>query len=180
MVLGALVGIAVQVGVESTGVLGPSVDALLTEQDENFAELRSQLDLLRNASSDPAVRKGLGELTDLLDRQSRLSERTQGELAYLAQRIAELEQQQLAETGFTGGADVWLKRGESISVSSGRVFSLLSARSNIADVNLDGERARMTVGDLLPVSSAPSACNIRYKQATPRADGRVGFDLDCD
>ncbi len=181
MVLGALVGIAVQVGVESTGVLGPSVDALIAEQDANFAEVRSQIDSLRNASSDPAVRQGLGELTDLLDRQSQLSERAQGQLTYLVQRVAELEEQQLAERGFTGGANVWLKRGESVSVgSNGQVFSLLSARSNIADVNLDGTRSRMTVGDVLPAASPQSACSIRYKQATPRADGRVGFDLDCD
>ena len=39
MVVGAVVGIVVQVGVEATGMLGPSIDALLDEQDGYFREV---------------------------------------------------------------------------------------------------------------------------------------------
>ena len=39
MVLGAIVGVGVQKGVESTGILGPSVDALIAEQQSNFNDI---------------------------------------------------------------------------------------------------------------------------------------------
>jgi len=46
MVVGAIVGIGIQVGVESTGLLGPSVDELIAEQETNFDEVHARLDRL--------------------------------------------------------------------------------------------------------------------------------------
>ena len=53
MILGSIVGIGVQMGVESTGLLGPSVDALIQEQDANFKNINARLAELQNQSSDP-------------------------------------------------------------------------------------------------------------------------------
>jgi hypothetical protein len=90
-----------------------------------------------------------------------------------------MRQQQLAESGFSGGADFWLKTGESVTVGpDAQVFGLLGARWTYADINLSGARQRVSVGDAIPLSEQ-SPCTIFYKQATPRADGRIGFDLTC-
>ena len=47
MIVGSIVGIAVQVGVESTGILGPGVESLLAEQEANFAGINDRLDALQ-------------------------------------------------------------------------------------------------------------------------------------
>ena len=180
MVVGALVGIGVQVGVESTGVLGPSVDSLISEQASNFETVNARLDELRKGASDPDTRKSLAELGKLLERQGELSEHASSELTYLSEQVAMLREQQLTDQGYAGGADFWLKNGESVTIGEhGQVFALLSARSNIADVNNNGERKRMLVGDLLQIGGEEGACKVLYKLATPRDDKRVGFDLQC-
>jgi hypothetical protein len=98
----------------------------------------------------------------------------------MGEQLAEMKQQQLAESGYSGGADFWLKSGESVNVGGHQqVFGLLGARSTIADVNLYGTRKRITVGDAVPVLADGVNCTVFYKQATPRPDGRVGFDLTC-
>lgn len=181
MIVGALVGIGVQVGVESTGMLGPSVEALIAEQEANFEDVNTRLDELHKASSDPAVKKSVTELGRLLKRQDDLSEHARTELIYLKNQVATLKEQQLAGAGFAGGADFWLKNGEGVSIgNSAQVFGLVSARSNFADVNLSGTRKRLVVGDAMHVSGAnDQACTVFFKQAKPRSDGRVGFDLSC-
>ena len=55
----------------------------------------------------------------------------------------------------------------------------MSARSNIADVNVNGARTRMRIGDALPIASGDTTCTVFFKQANARADGRVGFDIYC-
>lgn len=180
MVVGALVGIGVQVGVESTGLLGPSVDSLIAEQAANFETVNERLDTIRNGTSDPAMRKSLAELGKLLERQGELSKHATSELTYLTEQVAMLKDQQLGERGYAGGADFWLRNGESVTIGKrGQVFALLSARSNIADVNYNGERTRMIVGDSLQVGDEAQSCTVLYKLATPRDDKRVGFDLQC-
>jgi hypothetical protein len=46
MVLGSVVGLGVQLGVESTGLLGPSVESLIAEQQSNFGDVNARLDTL--------------------------------------------------------------------------------------------------------------------------------------
>lgn len=180
MIVGSFVGIGVQVGVESTGLLGPSVDSLIAEQQANFDDVNARLELLKNSSTDPETKKSLAELASLLRRQDELSQHANAELQYLSDQVATFKEQQLAESGHAGGADFWLKAGESVNVAGDdQVFALISARSKIADINLSGLRKRITVGDVLHVESREGACSIFYKQATPREDKRVGFDLDC-
>jgi hypothetical protein len=180
MVVGALVGIGVQVGVESTGLLGPSVDSLIAEQASNFDSVNARLDEIRNGTSDPEMRKRLAGLGKLLERQGELSKHATSELTYLTEQVAGLREKQLSEQGYAGGADFWLKNGESVTIGEhGHVFALLSARSNVADVNYNGERKRMLVGDSLQVGTDAEACTVLFKLATPREDKRVGFDLQC-
>lgn len=180
MVLGSIVGIGVQKGVESTGILGRSVDALIAEQQSNFNDISARLDELRNLPVDKEVKAGLDELGRVLARQDELARQANAEIAYLADQVASMREQQLAESGFSGGADFWLKSGESVTVGPERqVFGLLGARAIIADINLSGSRKRVAVGDAIPLPGEQSACTIFYKQATPGADGRIGFDLNC-
>jgi hypothetical protein len=179
MVLGAIVGVAVQQGVERTGILGPSVDTLIAEQQSNFNDITARLDELKKLPVDNEVKAGLNELGNVLARQDELARQANAEIVYLSDQVASMRQQQLAESGFSGGADFWLKTGESVTVGpDAQVFGLLGARWTYADINLSGARQRVSVGDAIPLSEQ-SPCTIFYKQATPRADGRIGFDLTC-
>jgi uncharacterized coiled-coil protein SlyX len=181
MILGSIVGVGVQKGVESTGIFGPSVDALIAEQQSNFNDINARLDALKNLPADKEVRTSLNELGKVLARQDELTRQANAEIAYLTEQVSSMRQQQLAEKGFTGGADFWLKSGESITVGADKqVFGLIGARSSvIADINLSGTRKRVTLGDAIPVPGEAGSCTIFYKQGTPRADGRIGFDLTC-
>ena len=180
MVLGAIIGVAVQQGVESTGILGPSVDTLIAEQQSNFNDITARLDELRSLPADSEVKTGLAELSKVLARQDELARQANAEITYLSDQVASMREQQLAESGYSGGADFWLKRGESVTVGPDKqVFGLLGARSTYADVNLSGSRQRVSVGDAIPLPGEQSPCTVYYKQATPRADGRIGFDLTC-
>ena len=180
MIVGSIVGLGVQFGVQSTGLLGPSVDSLMQEQKANFDDVNSRLAALSKSSTDPETKKNLAELANLLKRQGELTQHANAELQYLGEQVATFKEQQLAESGHAGGADFWLKGGESVNVAGDdQVFALLGARSTFADINLSGTRKRISVGDVLTVQSGDRTCSIFYKQATPRADKRVGFDLDC-
>jgi hypothetical protein len=180
MVIGSIVGMGVQLGVESTGLLGPSVESLIAEQQSNFTDVNARLDELRKMSTDKEVKASLTELAKLLARQDELAKQASAELSYLGDQVAEMRQAQLAESGFAGGADFWLKAGESVNVGTrNQVFGLLGARATFADVNLSGTRKRIAIGDAVAVPGDEKACTVFYKQATPRPDGRVGFDITC-
>jgi len=180
MVIGSIVGIAVQVGVESTGILGPGIESLLAEQEANFANINEQLDALQNISNDPALSVYITELRSLLERQGELSSQANTELRVLGEQVADLRAQQLDDRGFADGADFWLQNGESVNVGDqSQVFGLIRywGSNRRADVNLSGQRQRLAVGDAMAVPGGD--CTIFFKQATPRADGRVGFDISC-
>ncbi len=180
MLVGSLVGIGVQTGVESTGLLGPSVEALIAEQESNFTAVNARLDDLRGMASDPEIKNSLAELGKLLARQGDLANRANSELAYLGDQVDSLRAQTLADNGFAGGADFWLKTGESVTVGErGQVFGVVRMARSWVDVNLNGERARLTVGDTVEVPLGDRSCTVFYKQALPRDDGRTGFDLTC-
>ncbi|MDH4126304.1 MAG: hypothetical protein OEW64_06445 [Gammaproteobacteria bacterium] len=180
MIVGSIVGLGVQFGVQSTGLLGPSVDALMQEQQANFDDVNARLATLSKSSTDPETKKSLAELASILKRQDELSQHANAELQYLGEQVQTFKAQQLAESGHAGGADFWLKAGESVNVAGDdQVFALLGARSTFADINLSGTRKRISIGDVIEVQSGDRTCSIFYKQATPRADRRVGFDLDC-
>jgi hypothetical protein len=178
MVVGAIVGIAVQAGVESTGILGPSIDELLEEQEANFDAMSARLQEIRTQADDPAVRKSLGELGKLLARQNELQNRATAEITALSNQVANLRQQSLEEQGFASGADVWLGVGESITVGdTNHVLGVVRMWSNTADVNFNGTKSRMSVGDLVSVEGLD--CAVFLKQGRRAEDGRAGFDVTC-
>lgn len=175
MVVGAVVGIAVQVGIESTGLLGPTVDALLAEQQSNFDDVNSRLDHLRAATDDPELSRELSQLAELIQRQDELRQKSNLELAFLGDQLASLKAQSLEEKGFAGGADFWLKPGESVSVGDDRhVLGLVRAWPTAGDVVLNGKKARLSVGSAIEAD----ACTVFFK-GLKRDDGRVGFDVSC-
>jgi hypothetical protein len=178
MIVGAIVGIAVQAGVESTGLLGPSVEVLLDEQEANFEDMTAQLEDLKGLADDPAIQKRLTEFGAMLARQGELQNRSSSELAYLSGQVASLEQQSLEDRGFAGGADVWLGVGESISVGdTSHVLGVVRMWANAADVNFNGTRSRLSVGDTASVDGLD--CTVFLKQGRRKEDSRAGFDVTC-
>jgi hypothetical protein len=178
MIVGSLVGIAVQAGVESIGLLGPSVETLIAEQESNFDDMSARIEALKGMTSDSGMAASLDELGKLLSRQGELQHQSNSELSYLGQQVESLRQQSLEDRGFAGGADVWLDTGESVSVGdSNHVLGVVRKFNNAVDVKLNGQKKRLTVGDSVAVEG--TACNVLVKQAQRREDGRVGFDVTC-
>jgi len=178
MIVGAIVGIVVQAGIESTGLLGPSVDELLEEQEANFDAMSARLEEIKAQSEDPAVRKGLGELSKLLARQNELQDQATSEINALSNQVASLRQKSLEEQGFAGGADVWLGPGESISVGDTRhVLGVVRMWATQADVIFNGTKSRMSVGDVTSIDGLD--CDVFLKQGRRAEDGRAGFDVTC-
>lgn len=176
MIVGAVIGIIVQVGVESTGVLGPSVETLLDEQESNFAQVHSRLDGLRASATDPELRRGLAELAQLIDRQDELRQQAGSELVSLGNEVADLREMSLAEQGYDSGADFWLKVGQSASIGDKRhVLGLVGIWPTAADIVLNGDKSRLSVGS----SVAGGDCSVFVKQVI-RSERRVGFDVSCD
>ncbi len=176
MIVGAVVGIAVQVGLESTGMLGPTVDTLLNEQQDNFEKIHTRLEGMKEATQDPALAHDLRELASLIKKQDELRKQTSTELAYLGSQVAELRNKNLAEQGFAGGADFWLLPGESVSVGNrDHVLGVVRLWTTAADVVLNGKKTRLSVG----ASVDAGDCKVFFKQAVPRDDRRVGFDVAC-
>jgi len=180
MVVGAVVGIGVQAGVESTGLLGPSVDALIAEQEINFDEVHARLDRLRDSTDDPDLRRELSELTSLIQYQDELRQRAGDELSYLSEQVVTLKDQALADSSVMGGADFWLKNGEGINIGRGnQVFGLVFGGGHYADVNLSGKKQRLAIGDQIGFEDEELKCAVFVKQLNARPDGRIGFDVDC-
>jgi hypothetical protein len=180
MVIGTLVGMAVQRAVATTGLLGPGVSALIAEQDHNFDEVKGKLDALRQSSTEPEVQRAVAELTQLLAKQNALAQASEQQLRLLVQEVSATKERELAERGMSGGADFWLKSGESFNLGArDQVFGLQSYYREAVIVNLSGTAKRLTVGDVIEFTAGERSCKVFFKQATPRDDGRVGFDLDC-
>ena len=180
MVLGTLVGAAVQKGLQTTGLMGPGVGALIAEQQNKFAEVNGKLDALRQLSSDPEVQRALGELGTLVQQQSALTQQTEQQLKLMAAEMAASKERELAERGMSGGADFWLKGGESFNLGArDQVFGPQWWNRGVVQVNLSGMTKRLNVGDVIEFAAGDGSCKVFYKQATPRDDGRLGFDLDC-
>ncbi len=180
MILGTLVGAAVQKGLRSTGLMGPGVETLIAQQQSNFTEVNGKLDALRKVSSTPAAQRALNELSALLQKQNTLSQETAQQLKLMASEVSASKDRDLAEHGIAGGADFWLKVGESYNlVARDQVFALQGYGGGVVQVSLSGTVKRLNVGDVVEFDAGDRKCKVFYKQAKPRADGRVGFDLDC-
>jgi len=180
MILGTLVGITVNKAIATTGILGPGVSTLLAEQKTNFDAVNGKLDALRQTSTDPEVQRALAEIGQLLQKQTTLAQQSEQQLRLLAQETAASKDRELAERGLSGGADFWLKGGESFNLGArDQVFAVQAYARGAVRVNLSGTVKLLAVGDVMEFSTDDQSCKVFFKQATPREDGRVGFDLDC-
>lgn len=181
MVLGTLVGIAVNKAVATTGILGPGVATLMQDQRDNFAAVNERLEALRASATGPDAQRAIADLEALLKKQSALAEQSEQQLRLLTEENTAAKERELAERGIAGGADFWLKAGESFNVGArDQVFALTSRYGAQAIVNLSGAAKRLNVGDVVEFMADAKNCRVFYKQATPREDGRIGFDLVCE
>jgi hypothetical protein len=109
-----------------------------------------------------------------------LATQTEQQLKLMAGEVAAGKERELAERGMSGGADFWLKTGESMNLGArDQVFALQGYANGIVQISLSGEVKRLAVGGVVDFTAGDRACKVFYKQATPRQDGRVGFDLNC-
>jgi hypothetical protein len=178
MVVGALVGTVVNIGVSATGVLGPGMEELISEQVAGFAKIDAKLESLRT-TTDPAQAKSIaGELEALIAQQKAMTERANDELRGARAQIEQLQGELLEVRGATTGVDLWLREGEGATIGQkGNVFSVLDLRSGAAIVNAGGERKSLAPGGAVEFKAGDDTWRVIYKLAERRADRRVGFDV---
>lgn len=176
MIIGAIIGMLVQSAAEATGVMGPTLDTVMSQQDANFTDIRAKLDAL-NATSDPAERNTLRiELASLIQDQERLADRTHVELREYQRQVEALKDQVVAKGGAAGGADFWIQPGESANVGErANVLGLLGISRNgeYVQVNWQGAKRYMYPGDSIETPVGNKAGTTFFKLAR---DGRAGFD----
>jgi hypothetical protein len=95
MVVGAVIGLAVEFGIESTGVMGPKIDALLEAQAGNFEQIKTKLDELSVTASTPEAQQLLGDLAELVSQQDELTREASSQLQLLEQERISFKKQQL-------------------------------------------------------------------------------------
>jgi hypothetical protein len=180
MVVGSIVGDGVQASLQSVGLGGPSVDTLIADQQANFADVDAKLDALRDLSSTPQLKQTVAELSTLMQRQADLTKKANDELRTLAEQSQATKDEQLHKSGMAGGADLWLKPGESVNVGDrNQVLAVVRTPRGYADINLSGKQRRLAIGDLVEVQASGRSCKVFFKQAARKTDGRAGFDLHC-
>ena len=162
------------------GFFGPDNQAIIEAQQANFAQLEERLAKLKQAVQDgPLAQALLAELGALLTEQQALSGR-KDELFQAADASVEAMKAELLEKRGVGQAvDFWVKTGESLVLKDpDKVFSVLKAYSgDRIDVNLSGERSRLTVGDPLTFETSAGQCTLFFRHGKRESDGRFGFDL---
>jgi hypothetical protein len=178
MVIGSLVGMAVNLAVAHTGVLGPGMEELISEQSAGFAKIDAKLEALRNIT-DPAQARALGaEIETLVEEQRALADRAGEELRGARAQIEQLQSELLEVRGATSGVDLWLREGEGATIGAkGNVFSVLGFRGGAVTVNAGGERKNLLPGDAADFKVGDATYRVIYKLAERRADRRVGFDV---
>ncbi|MFG0304833.1 MAG: hypothetical protein ACF8Q5_01325 [Phycisphaerales bacterium JB040] len=182
VILGALLGLAVEAAVDSTGVLGPGIDTLIARQTEGFTQLEAKLDALKGAGDAGETSAIVGEIEALVAEQQRLAARTADELRGARTEIERLKADSLSRTGSASGADVWLGPGEGITIGKhGNVFTYVRpAYTNRFDdiyINTGTRAERFNLGGTVRFETPEGEWRVVFKQATPRADGRIGFDV---
>lgn len=182
VVVGAVIGLAVQAGAQSTGVLGPGLDAVLDQQAQGFALLETKLESLSKAETIEQARSIAKDIESQAAEMRSNSQRLDDELRGARAEIERLRADTLNTTGVAAGADVWLKPGESITVGErGNTFALLgysySGRTNDISVNANATKQRLVVGDSVAFPVADGQYTVVFKQSEARPDGRIGFDV---
>jgi hypothetical protein len=179
MVVGAVIGLAVEFGIESTGVMGPKIDALLEAQAGNFEQIKTKLDELSVTASTPEAQQLLGDLAELVSQQDELTREASSQLQLLEQERISFKKQPLTASGIATSIDFWLQTGESINVASEQqALGATRIFANAVTVNVTGEKKNMAVGDAVDIAGDEQACRVILRKIE-RESQRAGFDIDC-
>ncbi len=179
MVIGAVVGLAVEFGIESTGVMGPKIDELIGNQAANFTRINAKLDELSVTASTPETQRLLDDLAKLVNQQAELTRKASSQLQLLEQERVSFKDQQLASSGMATSIDFWLQVGESINVASKQqALGVAVIYAKVVVVNVTGNRKQMAVGDSVDIAGDTQACRVILRKIE-RAGQGAGFDIDC-
>jgi len=180
MVFGAVVEMFVQGAMESTGYFGPTLDSVLAQQETNFTEIQAKLAALSATKDEKERTRIQKELDSLIKSQEKISNTISEELVSSQEQIESLRKDSLETQGMAGGADVWLKSGESITVGNRQnVFSFNGLDAYYrAKVNLSGKQHVLNLGDFVEAPTADGSWKVFYKQKTKGEDRyQTGFDV---
>ena len=99
---------------------------------------------------------------------------TSSELEFLGGQVAALKEQTLEERGFAGGADFWLKTGESVNIGDREhVLGVVRTWNTAVDVIMNG-RTGIPTSPLSPTCSnrqTPSRTSMRGCTLTATSSG---------
>ena len=163
------------------GFFGPDNQSIIEAQQANFAKLDDKFEKLKQLVPDDGDAQGLmNELGALLTEQQALSARKDELFQAADAGVEAMKAELLEQRGVAGAVDFWVKVGESLVLKDpDKVFSVLKAFSDDRiDVNLSGERSRLTVGDPLTFQTSAGQCTLFFRHGKRDTDGRFGFDLN--
>jgi len=180
MVFGAVIEMFVQGAMESTGFFGPTLDSVLEQQETNFTSIQAKLAELSTTKDEKERSRIQKELDTLFKSQEKIASSISEELVSSQKQIESLRLDSLATQGAAGGADLWLKAGESISVGTRQnVFSFTGLDAyHRAKINLSGESQVLELGDFVEAPTPNGNWKVFYKQKY-KGDDRYqsGFDV---
>ncbi|HWB20636.1 MAG TPA: hypothetical protein VG711_10070 [Phycisphaerales bacterium] len=163
------------------GSSSPKIETITEREKANFQAIHTALDSLgQSTSSSPEAFKLHKQLVSLIAEQEKLAARTGADLQFDEAEVTRLKSEMLQDRGTVTGADFWLAPNESITLHDrDTVLALLGIRGNgaLADINFAGKPQTLKPGNAIDFQSGSAKCKLIYKVATPRADGRIGFDL---
>lgn len=156
-----------------------TLDRVIEEQRTQFANLQDTVGQLRSQASTPETRQLVEELKKNLGVHQQFVSRNQEDLKRFASEVTALREQLRQEKGFSGGADFWLGAGESMRLAGdSNVLAVTYLTSQRVDVNFNGNKQRLAIGDAVEFSDGARDCKAFVRQK-PREDRRAGFDVIC-
>jgi hypothetical protein len=179
--LGAIVGVGVTWGWDAVRGAA-SIDDVMAEQKQSFAEIEEALARLQSSSSPEEMQAIARDLRSQINLQQTIASRYQADLASSERELSQLRLQLLAnQGGYSGASEFWLKAGDSIRLpGEGNVLGLSNAWQIYADVVLANQAHRLSVGQEVPFSAAGRPCKAIFRQALRTEDQRAGFDVTCE
>lgn len=180
MVFGAVIEMFVQGAMESTGLFGPTLDSVLEQQETNFTSIQAKLAELSSTQDEKERSRIQKELDTLFKSQEKLAGSINEELIANQKQVESLREESLEKQGSAGGADLWLKAGESISVGSRQnVFSFTGLDAyHRAKINLSGDAQVLELGSFVEATTPDGNWKVFYKQKYKGDDRhQSGFDV---
>jgi hypothetical protein len=134
---------------------------------------------LRKEASTPEVRKLIDSLKNDIGQHEKFVARNRDDLRRYASEVSAMRDQLRQEKGFSGGADFWIGAGESMRLAGdANVLAVTYAHGNRVDVNVNGDKQILTIGDAVTFVNGSESCKAIVRQK-PGQDRRAGFDVVC-